>query len=352
MNLQPEQQIMDQQRTVDYDTREFTIELMVNKYLSGLEKEENEVYVPEYQREFVWDSERQSKFIESLILGIPIPLIFLAENKHDGRLEIVDGSQRIRTLAAYVYDELELSGLEKLDSLNGFRFSNLVEARQRKFKNISLKMIVLSEKASEEVRNDMFERINRGSDLLKDMEKRKGIYRGDFSDFLYKECAENELFKKLTPLSTFLENRQEHEELLLRYFCLTEYYPSYRKIGGIAKTLDQYIASKNESFSQFEHDQKKEDFERMISFVEKNFKFGFAKSSAQQVSRVYFEAIAVGTHLALKDNPNLLPNPNKTQAWIKSKDFKEMVSGKYHTHKHTKIRQRVEFIRDRLLENA
>ena len=99
INMDLESQINEQRKTVDFDTREFTIEILVDKYEKNINKDQNELYVPDYQREFVWDDERQSKFIESLLLGLPIPLIFVAEGS-DGRLEIVDGSQRIRTLAA------------------------------------------------------------------------------------------------------------------------------------------------------------------------------------------------------------------------------------------------------------
>lgn len=80
---------------------------------------------------------------------------------------MVDGSQRIRTLAAFVSDELKLRGLDKIKEINGIRFSQLPKSRQRKFLNISLKMIVLSELTTEESKNDIFERINRGSFLPK-----------------------------------------------------------------------------------------------------------------------------------------------------------------------------------------
>ena len=126
-----EEQIIEQQKTVDFDTREFTIEILVQKYLDHIDDEENELFVPDYQREFVWDSTRQSRLIESLILGLPIPIIFVAEND-DGRLEIVDGSQRIRTLSAFLKDELVLQELEKLSCLNGLKYSELKSSRKRK----------------------------------------------------------------------------------------------------------------------------------------------------------------------------------------------------------------------------
>ena len=135
----------------------------------------------------------------------------LSENKEkDNRLEIVDGSQRIRTLAAFISNELTLIGLEKLDKLNSFSFSDLSSSRQRKFKNTPLRMIVLSDKATEDVRNEIFERINRGSDLLLAMEKRKGIYRGAFRDFIYDVCGKNKTFHKITKVDARQDKRQEN----------------------------------------------------------------------------------------------------------------------------------------------
>ncbi len=79
-------QIIDQQRTVSYDTKEFTVGYIVQEFLRGL------FYIPEYQREFVWDERKKSRFIESLILGFPIPFLFVADMP-DGLLEVVDGVQ-------------------------------------------------------------------------------------------------------------------------------------------------------------------------------------------------------------------------------------------------------------------
>lgn len=97
-----EKQMDEQKKSVAFDMREPTIELYVNKYLTDIDKDDNEIFVPEYQREFVWDEKHQSRYIESLFLGLPVPFIFTAEIKKTGRLEIVDGSQRVRTMAAYL----------------------------------------------------------------------------------------------------------------------------------------------------------------------------------------------------------------------------------------------------------
>ncbi|WP_373723456.1 DUF262 domain-containing protein [Bacteroides heparinolyticus] len=137
-----EEQIYELRKSVRYDIRELILENIVDKYEKGMNYTEddeeqdtssfyNVLFIPEYQRDFTWDTLRQSKFIESIILGLPIPLIFVAENK-DSAWEIVDGSQRIRTIYSFIKNKLVLDGLEKFDTLNGFCFSDLDKSRQGK----------------------------------------------------------------------------------------------------------------------------------------------------------------------------------------------------------------------------
>ncbi|MGP8288587.1 DUF262 domain-containing protein, partial [Halomonas sp. AOP7-C1-8] len=346
-----EAQIQEEKKTVDFDTREFTIEIIAQKYLKDIDSDENELFVPDYQREFVWDDVRQSRLIESVTLGLPIPIIFVAENS-SGRLEIVDGSQRIRTLAAFVSNELKLCGLEKLMEMNGVQFDDLPMSRRRKVNNTPIRMIVLSESATEQVKNDLFERINRGSDLLRAMEKRKGIYRGPFNDFIYGECAKNPLMKKLAPLAKAVDNRQEHEELILRFFALVDTYPRFLTHGrGIGSMLDEYMENMNRDFSVQERNKKEVQFKRMLEFVESSFPNGFLKRNGQGVSRVFFEALAVGVHFALEEYPQLSGirvNPGK---WMADSNFRPLVAGKFKTHTPDKIRARVDFVKNQLLAN-
>ncbi len=342
-------QIKELKKEVSFDTRDFTIEIIVQKYNKGLDQDTNEIFVPDYQRDFVWDEERQSKMIESIVLGLPIPIIFLAEDTN-GRLEIVDGSQRIRTLAAFISNELTLEDLDKLTRLNGLQYKDLPESRRRKINNTPIRMIVLSESATEDVRNDLFERINRGSDLLRSMEKRKGIYRGPFNKFIYDSCAKNPTLIKLSPLAKSVENRQELEELILRFFALSDQYPNFlTHRSGIGSVLDEYIDKCNGNFDKDQETTKNSDFIRMLSFVEKSFPNGFAKARGQFVSRVFFEAVSVGVHLALKEKPDLKPNPVNVAKWLRDDAFHALVSGKYKTHAPQKIKQRVDYVKTQLL---
>lgn len=158
-----EMEIRDKQKQINYDTKEYPVEILVQKYMEGINDDTNKLFIPDYQRELVWDDERQSKFIESVIWGLPIPYIFVVDIGHDendeARLEIVDGAQRIITLTRFVNNELTLSGLKKLKQLNGFKFDDLLLPRQRKFNRIRLRIIQLTKAANKEVRRDLFERI-------------------------------------------------------------------------------------------------------------------------------------------------------------------------------------------------
>jgi uncharacterized protein with ParB-like and HNH nuclease domain len=155
-----EEQIDEIKQKIDYYTTEYAIEFIVDKYLEQDDAGLGEIYLPEFQKKLRWDINHQSLFIESIILGVPIAAIIVAEIEETGKIAIVDGAQRVMTLTAFLTNQLQLSNLETLDSLNGSYFNDLAPSRQRKFKNTSLRMIVLSDKADEKVRNEIFYRIN------------------------------------------------------------------------------------------------------------------------------------------------------------------------------------------------
>ncbi|KAF0255185.1 DUF262 domain-containing protein [Pseudomonas putida] len=345
-----EDQIIELKKAVAYDSKDFTIEILVKKYLEKIDENENEIFVPDYQRDFVWDTSRQSRLIESIVLGLPIPPIFVAENK-DGRLEIVDGSQRVRTLSAFLSNELTLESLEKVTKLNGMSFDDFDVSRKRKFNNMTITVIVLSENATEEVKNDLFERINKGSDILRNMETRKGIYRGPFTDFIYTKCATNQDFRDSIILSKTVKNRQEHEELVLRFFALIDMRPKYTDFSrSVSKALDDYMDGKRENFSKEEEQNKLFIFNRMVDFVTKNFEFGFSKSAGKEVSRIFFEAVSVGCHLALEEAPNLkLSKKIDVRYFMQDRDFNKSVTGQYRTHSSENLNKRINHIKDRIL---
>jgi hypothetical protein len=346
--LQAEEQIRSLQREVDYQTKEFTVELLVDKYLEGRDDDQNEIYIPAYQRQFVWSAERQSKFIESVLLGLPIPYIFISSLPKDieedlGRAEIVDGSQRVRTLSAFLGNSLKLLGLDKLNKLNGFCFRDLEISRQRKFKRQPIRVIELSDKADEAVRRDIFERINTGSEELRDMEKRKGIYTGPFYEFI-RQCAASASFRNVCPVSYAKQRREEAEELVLRYFAYSAKYLSFRH--SVQKFLDGYMKEHRDAFDQAK---LHAEFEAMVQFATNYLPYGFRKGpSNNAVPRVRFEALACGITLAQRVNPNMTSTKEEISDWLESPEFQNLVVSDG-SNSLPRLRGRIEFVRDKLL---
>jgi hypothetical protein len=209
-----EAEIVENIKDVRYIVREYPAEVVVRKYLIGKDEDQNEIYVPDYQRDLIWPLKNQSRFIESVLIGIPIPFLFVADisEKEDpdgaGRLEIVDGVQRIRTLVEFMSGQLVLSDLERLKSLNGFTFFDLHPSRQRRFRRATLRLIELTEMVTEDVRRDMFDRINSGSVGLEAVEVRRGVQGGPFVD-LTTELAHNPTLHLLAPISESMKKRFE-----------------------------------------------------------------------------------------------------------------------------------------------
>jgi hypothetical protein len=333
-----EEQILVEKVPVDYDTREFTVEHIIEMYEKG------EYKIPPYQREFVWEQDKQSKFIESVILDLPIPYLFFADDKSDGKLEIVDGSQRIRTLHAFKNDLLVLKDLEKLDSLNGFKFSDLLDSRQRRFLRKTLRSIELTEKADFEAKKDLFRRINTDPYDLSDMEIRKGIYQeGEFYGFI-KKCSSSKLFKELCSVPEKRANRGEREELVLRFFAYLEGYKTF--VHRVDEFLDNYLKDKHTN--GFNESKMQADFDNMLNFVKLNFPAGFKKTKTDKSTpRVRFEAISVGVGLALKQKPDLIGKKVNTK-WVDSEEFKnETTTDGANSRK--KVVNRIEYVKSKLV---
>jgi Protein of unknown function DUF262 len=344
-----EAEIQEKRKIVDYDTKEYPIEVLVQKYKEGLKEDENEIYIPDYQRNMAWPDDHQSKFIESIFLGLPIPYIFVAdlrpENEEEedlARLEIVDGTQRVRTLYRFLENELRLCGIKKLEGLNNFKFGDLPLSRQRRFNRATIRMIVLTDKADEEVRRDLFERINTGSIALNEMEKRRGISPGPFV-YLLEELATEPRFQKLCPLSKPSRDSRDPEEFVLRFFA---YLDNYMNFGRQVNTfLNDYLELKNNT--QTDLNDFRQKFYSMLEFVERYFPNGFSKAKGHvRTPRIRFEAISVGVALALQQKSDLIP---KSINWLESEEFKEYTTSDA-SNSRPKVIRRIEYVRDNLLE--
>lgn len=318
-----------------YDTKEYPVEVIVQKYDKG------QIFVPHYQRNFVWTNKQQSRFIESVFLGVPIMPFLVSVSGEEAELEIIDGSQRIRTLVEYCSNKLRLSGLEKIKSLNGTTFNDLISNRKNKFLLRDFRFHVVTEKADAEVRADIFNRVNTSSNKLSPSETRKGVYQGEFYNFIL-DCAKDETFRKVCPISAGKADRGEYEELVLRFFAFSESYQEFKH--DVAPFLDDFVKKHKKNFDA---ERLRGNFDKVMSFAEEHLAPPYFARAGRENStpRVRFEALSVGIFLALKQNPQLNP---QSYNWMESNEFKRLTTSDA-SNNQGRLKARVEFVRDCLL---
>jgi hypothetical protein len=212
---------------------------------------------PEYQRRLVWDKTKKSKLIESILMNIPIPPIFLYE--HDlNRYEVMDGQQRLNAIVEFYSNRFKLTNLDHWEALNGKSYSDLPPRVQRGIDRRRISATVLlsessSNNNSHELRRLVFERLNTGGQVLNPQELRNCIYNGTFNNLIL-ELAGNRSFNEMWGIPPYEENiRGEHIskelsenryfkrmldcEIILRFFTFNV-SPSKIK-GSIKKMLDR-----------------------------------------------------------------------------------------------------------------
>jgi hypothetical protein len=212
---------------------------------------------PEYQRRLVWDRKKKSKFIESLLMNIPIPPVFLYEHELS-RYEVMDGQQRINSILEFYNNQLKLTGLETWSALNGATRSDCPEKIKRGLDRRRLSATVLLAESSDSegkygkrLRQEVFERLNTGGQRLNAQEMRNSTYSGKFNDLLV-ELAGNSLFDDIWGIPRYDEHydrdsgqispelaqnahfkRMQDCEIVLRFFALR--HKSW--IRGSVKTI-------------------------------------------------------------------------------------------------------------------
>ena len=190
---------------------------------------------PEYQRNYVWDNKKASLLVESILLNVPIPVIYVAEEE-DGVWTVVDGLQRFNSLDRFFKNEFKLKGLEVLSEFNGLQFSTLNPKAARLIKNGILRVIVILKESHPEIKYDIFMRLNRGAIKLNEQELRNCLYRGKLNN-LVMQLRENKKFLQMIGLSK-PHLRMADAELILRYFTLSQSYDQNTgKVVGYAGSV-------------------------------------------------------------------------------------------------------------------
>ena len=150
---------------------------------------------PEFQRLNVWDNKKSSRLIESVLMEVPIPVIYLNEESV-GYYSVIDGQQRLNAFFRFLENDLRLSGLVFFQELNGKKYQDLPSNLQDKFENSTIRIIEIRQESEPDVKFEIFERLNTGSVQLNAQELRNCIYRGKYNDLL-ENFAKNKDFQFL-----------------------------------------------------------------------------------------------------------------------------------------------------------
>ena len=212
--------------------------------------EKDLVLDPDYQRNFVWDNKKSSKLIESIILNVPIPVIYVSEEK-DSTWSVIDGLQRLNSLKRFFDGKYKLSGLEILYELNKCDYKSLPSKASKMLKNGLLRVVMLTADSNDDIKYDIFMRLNTGSVHLNEQELRNCLYRGKLNTFLQEEARKPEWLKMLGLDSP--HKRMSDRELLLRFLALSANWDrTKREVTGYRGNMKSYL---NAFMKKYQNDQ-------------------------------------------------------------------------------------------------
>lgn len=316
---------------------DFTVRELVEMF------KDNDLIKPKLQRNYVWERVEASRFIESLLLGLPVPGIFFSvcENK---KYLIIDGYQRIRTLYDYILgnnfsDENTIFSLSNTKKINkrwrGKPFSVLEEEDKRNIKTSAIHTIIFQQKHPKDDSGmyQIFERINTGGRTLYPQEIRNCIYQGNFNDFLT-DLNRIDAWRKLFG-SDIEDTRMKDKEMILRFFAMKaiDFYNMKNKSISLKSTLNDYMKANKDLTKDFQ-EKYKILFEKTMNFILDNI----GQNAFQNISKddiptgkfhpTIFDAISLATVSVIDDQQFKNPDDLKDRfkSLLKDESFIESIT--------------------------
>ena len=270
----------------------------------GLVKRLNrgDIYVPDFQRGYIWKLKEASKFIESLLLGLPVPGIFLSKETETQKLLVIDGQQRLRTIQ-YFYNrvfeptkqEFSLDGISP--QFNGKTYNSLSEEDRRRLDDSIIPATVIRQDEPSEDQDSIyqiFERLNTGGVKLQAQEIRACIYHGEFND-LIKELNNHPEWRKIYGR---VDPRMKDQEFILRFLAL------YFCVGNYAKPMKGFLNSfmgKNQHLKIYSEQDISSVFINTIELISNFIGSQAFRLKSRRINAAIFDAVMVGLALRLKN---------------------------------------------------
>ncbi len=307
---------------------------------------EDELLKPELQRKYVWEKIEASRFIESILLGLPVPSIFLANTKDEKKL-IIDGYQRIMTVYDYVNGiwskdnkVFKLSNTDKINKRwSGRAFSELENTDQRRIRSTTIHAIVFEQKTPED--NDtslyqVFERINTGGRALMPQEIRNCVNQGSFNDLLF-ELNKNEHWRKLFG-KVEEDTRMRDLEFILRFFAIDSNFikETEATVISLKKYLNEFMGSINSQRSEIIQE-RRDKFNFVMEFIHdyigENAFYNIVSGEETKIRKRFyptiFDAICPAVSIAYKRLGKEIPKINlegKRLEMLKNPEFRKYSS--------------------------
>ena len=311
-NLKVSLEILQQkarERTVKTQNVEYDLETLVKRI-----KNKSIKLDPDYQRRHRWPVETSSKLIESLILNIPLPVIFISQDvdvddeveEATARYTVIDGQQRLTAIYDFLRGSYPLEGLEILEELNGSHYKDLPPFLTRRLEERTVKCLRIDSTVDAQVKFDIFERLNTGSVKLEAQELRNATVRGPFND-LTKELAKLESFRRLIqvdirrPDESVKVQKMEDAELVLRFFALRG-----ARYLALKKGFKEFLTASQKEFNEWDEDALDEarlSFTTYMNFLYEKLgstafsKFKVEAGSLKKMSSfnaAVYDAVAIG----------------------------------------------------------
>lgn len=276
---------------------------------------------PAYQRLFRWSEEKQSQFIESLILEMPIPPIYVIE-KDEGQYELIDGLQRISTYLHFrgelpnpnnhsndkTEEEnvgfLTLTGCDIVKELNGLTYEKLPKTLQIRLKRSFVRVEVIRKGSDPRLRYYMFKRLNTGGELLSEQEIRNCTIRlldDTFNDFIIRLSSNKHFQNTISHLNEEKIEKKEDQEYVLKYFAYKLDRENYKKnISSFLTTFMEKVSDEShEEHIKFDYEKERKEFEKTFEILDLSLgEYAFDKLRKGKyisgITSTHFDAFTMG----------------------------------------------------------
>ena len=295
----------------------------------------------EFQREDVWKHRQKAELVESILMGLPLPIFYFNQDKY-GNLIVVDGRQRLTALFEFMNGDYHLANLKILNQFNGMRFEDLLTVYQTRIEDFQIQAHVIMPPTPDRIKFDIFDRVNRGGTILNKQEIRNALYQGNATAFLNR-IVETQAFRLATGNAFLREKRMKDKYIVTRFISFYLYKHNYYKNDDgelyiYKNDIDELLGKGMESLNSMP-DNKLKNLEDMIikALLSSVAILGgdafrlVNEGKRGPINMNIFESIMF-IMVELNSIRNCDRDPaiirNKIVAWINSDDFRENIGNR------------------------